>query len=50
MLSSEGVTFAEIGQAGGKSIEFAIGKKKVVRLALKAAESGFYSLEKTMQR
>ncbi|HEX2557928.1 MAG TPA: phosphoribosylformylglycinamidine synthase subunit PurL [Nitrososphaera sp.] len=49
-LSSEGVTFAEIGQAGGKSIEFAKGKKKVVRLALKAAESCFYSLEKTMQR
>jgi hypothetical protein len=50
MLSSEGVAFAEIGRAQGRSIEFTKGKKKVVRLALKSAEAGFYSLEKTMQR
>src|SRR5581483_7170769 len=50
MLSSEGVTFAEIGIAAGKSIEFAKGKKKVISLALRTAESGFYSLEKTMQQ
>jgi phosphoribosylformylglycinamidine synthase II len=48
MLSSEGIAFAEIGLAGGKSIEFAKGKKKVVRLSLNAIESHFYSLEKMM--
>jgi len=49
-LSSEGVRFAEIGQATGRRIEFAKGKKKVVSVTLKAAESNFYSLDKTMQR
>jgi phosphoribosylformylglycinamidine synthase len=47
-LSSAGVTFAEIGQAAS-NIEFARGKKKLIRLMLKQLQSSFDSLGKVMQ-
>jgi phosphoribosylformylglycinamidine synthase subunit PurL len=50
ILLSEGVAFAEIGKAFGKSIEFAKNKKTIVKLTLKAAGDAFASLEKTMMQ
>jgi phosphoribosylformylglycinamidine synthase len=47
-LQSAGTTFAEIGSAAGR-IEFAKGKKKVIKLTLKQLQTSFYSLEKVMQ-
>jgi phosphoribosylformylglycinamidine synthase len=47
-LSSKGITFAEIGNAT-TGIEFAKGKKKIVKLTLKQLQVNFYSLGKVMQ-
>jgi phosphoribosylformylglycinamidine synthase len=47
-LSSAGVTFAEIGSAAN-NIEFARGKKKIIRLTLKQLKTSFDSLGKVMQ-
>ena len=47
-LSAAGVIFAEIGSATG-TIEFAKGKKRVIKLALKQLQASFDSLGKVMQ-
>lgn len=47
-LSSAGVTFAEIGRAAS-GIEFAKGKKKMIKLTQKQLQGSFYSLGKVMQ-
>jgi len=48
VLSSAGVTFAKIGRAAS-TIEFAKGKKKLIKLTLKQLQKSFYSLGKVMQ-
>lgn len=48
ILSASGVPFSEIGKAS-RTVEFAKGKKKVVRLTLKQLQASFYSLGKVMQ-
>jgi len=47
-LSSERVTFAEIGKSGGNMINLKTGNKPVVRISLPSAKRQFYSLEKVM--
>jgi phosphoribosylformylglycinamidine synthase II len=49
MLSSEGVTFAEIGKAAGNTISLGKGRKSVARIPLSSAKEHFYSLDKVMQ-
>ncbi len=49
MLSSEGVTFAQVGIANGSEIEFSNNKIKVVKLPLQNVEKRYYSLERTME-
>ena len=48
VLSLAGVTFAKIGRAAS-IIEFAKGKKKLIKLTLKQLQTSFYSLGKVMQ-
>ena len=48
-LSSERVTFAEIGKSGGNMINLKNGNKPVVRVSLPSAKKQFYSLEKVMR-
>ncbi len=43
------MTFAQVGSAVS-TVEFARGKKKVIRLTLKQLQASFYSLAKVMQR
>jgi phosphoribosylformylglycinamidine synthase len=47
-LSAAGVVFAQIGSAA-KGIEFAKGKRKIIRLTLKQMQKNFDSLGKVMQ-
>lgn len=47
-LSQAGVPFSEIGSAGG-ALEFAKGKKNIIRLTLKQLEASFDSIGKVMQ-
>jgi phosphoribosylformylglycinamidine synthase len=47
-LSSAGVAFSEIGKST-RAIEFAKGKRKVIRLTMKQLQTSFYSLGKVMQ-
>ncbi len=49
LLALEQVTFAEIGIAGGKTVNFSRGKKRVARIPLSGIKETFYSLEKAMQ-
>ena len=48
MLSSADVMFEQIGSAAN-AIEFAKGKKRLIKLTLKQLQTSFYSLEKVMQ-
>ena len=48
VLSLAGVTFAKIGKAAS-TIEFAKGKKKLIKLTLKQLQTSFYSIGKVMQ-
>ena len=49
IFASDGVSFAEIGQARGTSFDLFFRKKKVVRLGAKSLGASYYSLEKTMR-
>ncbi len=48
MLSSANVMFEQIGSAAS-AVEFAKGKKRLIKLTLKQLQTSFYSLEKVMQ-
>lgn len=49
ILSSKGVSFAEIGNTIPTEIEFIKGKRHVIRLSLKQLQPNFDFLEKTLQ-
>ncbi len=49
LLTSEGVTFAQVGVVGGSTVDFSNNRTIVAKLPLKNVEKSYYSLERTME-